>query len=70
MMQTTNNAAYVFFAIFCAMAYVFTFYCVPETRGRTLEEMDQVFGDRTASADQERKNRILDEVRGVKKSEA
>ncbi|ROW00671.1 hypothetical protein VSDG_03227 [Cytospora chrysosperma] len=68
MMQNTNNGTYVFFAIFCGLAYVFTFYCVPETRGRTLEEMDQFFGDRTASADLERKMRVLEEVRGVKKS--
>lgn len=68
MMQTTTNGTYVFFAIFCGLAYVFTFYCVPETRGRTLEELDQVFGDRTASADLERKMRVLEEVRGVKKS--
>lgn len=68
MMQTTTNATYIFFAIFCGLAYVFTYYCVPETSGRTLEEMDQVFGDRTGSADLQRKFRVLDEVRGVKKS--
>ncbi|ROV97115.1 hypothetical protein VMCG_07529 [Cytospora schulzeri] len=65
---TTNNGTYAFFAIFCGLSYVFTFYCVPETSGRTLEEMDQVFGDRTATADLERKICVLEEVRGVKKS--
>lgn len=68
LVQTTDIGAYVYFAAFCGMAYAFTFYCVPETSGRSLEEMDQVFGDRTASDDLERKSRVLDEVRGVKKS--
>ncbi|KUI74008.1 Sugar transport protein 7 [Cytospora mali] len=68
LVQTTNYGTYIFFAAFCGLAYIFTFYCVPETKGRSLEEMDQVFGDRTASGDMERKCRVLEEVRGVKKS--
>lgn len=63
LIQTTTSGTYIFFAIFCAIAYVFTFYCVPETRGLTVEEVDQVFRDSTGAADQDRKRRVLEEVR-------
>ena len=33
--------AYTFFAIFCLLSLIWTFYFVPETKGRTLEAMDQ-----------------------------
>ena len=40
---------YVFFACFCFLAAVFSFFFVPETSGRTLEQMDQVFGDNSGA---------------------
>lgn len=46
------------------------FLCVPETSGRSLEEMDEVFGDGTAAADGERKQLVLQQVRQEKKKGA
>ena len=37
----TGFGAYTFFAIFCFLSLIWTFYFVPETKGRTLEAMDQ-----------------------------
>ncbi|KAK9459668.1 general substrate transporter [Lipomyces oligophaga] len=37
---------YIIFAFMCAVAAVFTIYVVPETKGKTLEEMDIVFQTR------------------------
>ena len=37
---------------------MFTFFCVPETAGKTLEEMDQVFKDVSSEAEEARKMRI------------
>ncbi|KAI8653962.1 hypothetical protein LRP88_01999 [Fusarium phalaenopsidis] len=61
LIQETGFGAYVFFAVFCMLSFVWTYFCVPETNGKTLEEMDEVFHDRTGTADVERKARILDE---------
>ncbi len=37
----TGFGAYTFFAIFCLLSLIWTFYFIPETKGRTLEAMDQ-----------------------------
>ncbi|KAL5425438.1 hypothetical protein PMIN07_011719 [Paraphaeosphaeria minitans] len=58
LVQNTGYGAYTFFAVFCALAFVFTFFCVPETMGRTLEQMDAVFGDVSSEAEEARKVRI------------
>lgn len=49
---------------------MFVFLCVPETSGRSLEEMDEVFGDSTAAVDGERKQLVLQQVRQEKKAGA
>ncbi|KAI8652476.1 MFS domain-containing protein [Fusarium keratoplasticum] len=61
LIQETGFGAYVFFAVFCLLSFVWTYLCVPETNGKTLEEMDEVFHDRTGTPDVERKARILDQ---------
>lgn len=65
--NASDYAAYTFFAIFCIGAFIFTFVCVPETSGRSLEDMDAVFGDHTAIEDGERKMLVLEQVRQEKK---
>lgn len=45
LVQNTKFGAYAFFAVFCLLSLVWTYFFVPETRGRTLEEMDSVFQD-------------------------
>jgi hypothetical protein len=35
--------AFVFFVAWCIIAFVYTVFCVPETRGLSLDEMDAVF---------------------------
>lgn len=49
---------------FHAMSLIYDFFQVPETKGLTLEEMDEVFGDREglAVADQQRQNEIVDRI--------
>ena len=32
---------YTFFAIFCLLSLIWTFYFIPETKGKSLEGMDQ-----------------------------
>ena len=62
LVQNTGYGAYTFFAVFCLLAFVFTFFCVPETMGRTLEQMDAVFGDISSEAEEARKVRIEQQI--------
>lgn len=57
MLDRLGWGTYLFFAAFCLLALGFTYFFVPETRGRSLEDMDRVFGD--VAAHQE-KRRLFD----------
>lgn len=57
-MQNTNFGAYIFFAVFCVLSGIWTFFCVPETNGRTLEQMDHVFKDVRGEEEMARRARI------------
>ncbi|KAF4918746.1 MFS glucose transporter mfs1 [Colletotrichum viniferum] len=59
LIKGTGFGTYVFFATFCLGSLLWTYFCVPETNGRTLEEMDKVFHDRTGASDIEKKHQIL-----------
>ncbi|KAK5082619.1 hypothetical protein LTR70_007537 [Exophiala xenobiotica] len=62
MIQNIGFGTYVFFAIFCALALVWVYFLVPETNGRTLEQMDHVFKDKTTEEEMERRRRIEAEM--------
>jgi hypothetical protein len=61
--NTRGFGVYTFFAVFCALRFVWAWFCVPETKGRTLEDMDRVFGDRAAVADKATRREILQEMK-------
>lgn len=61
--NTRGFGAYTFFAVFCLLALVWSFFIVPETAGRSLEDMDRVFNDMTGAEDEIRKRQILGELR-------
>ncbi|KAK8186318.1 putative MFS monosaccharide transporter [Phyllosticta citribraziliensis] len=58
LVQNTGFGAYTFFAIFCLLALVWTFFFVPETNGRSLEQMDQVFKDLSSEEEDAKRARI------------
>lgn len=58
LIQNTGYGTYVFFCAFSILAAVWVWVFVPETNGRTLEEMDHVFRDNTGEAEQARRSRI------------
>jgi hypothetical protein len=60
--QNTGYGAYTFFAVFCLLAFIFTFFCVPETAGKTLEQMDEVFHDVSSDAEEQKKARIMQDI--------
>ncbi|KAI8305142.1 MFS glucose transporter mfs1 [Colletotrichum sp. SAR11_240] len=57
MLEKIGYGTYFFFAAFALIAFIMTYFFVPETRGKSLEEMDLVFGDTAAH---EEKTRLLE----------
>ncbi|KAK3713190.1 hypothetical protein LTR37_008623 [Vermiconidia calcicola] len=53
MIAQAGFGTYVFFACFCFLSGVWALLLVPETKGRTLEELDEVFGDGSAREEHE-----------------
>ncbi|KAI5273173.1 hexose carrier protein [Aureobasidium subglaciale] len=53
MIENIGFGTYVFFAAFCFLAGVWAYFLVPETRGRTLEQMDEAFGDTSGQEEKE-----------------
>ncbi|KAF2108571.1 quinate permease [Lophiotrema nucula] len=51
MLEAWAWGTYIFFAVFLAAGIVWVHFCLPETKGVTLEEMDRVFGSRTGEQD-------------------
>jgi hypothetical protein len=42
---------YIFFAVFLAAGFAWVWIYLPETKNRTLEEMDRVFGSHSSEED-------------------
>jgi hypothetical protein len=62
MLQALRFGTYIFFASFCLLMFLWVWFLVPETRYKTLEEMDLVFGDNLGQVDQERMREIMSEI--------
>ncbi|CZS75096.1 unnamed protein product [Fusarium graminearum] len=48
MIESIGFGVYIFFGSWCFLAAVWAFFLVPETKGKTLEQIDEVFNDHTA----------------------
>jgi hypothetical protein len=61
--ESSAYGAFIFFGCVTVVGIVYVTFMVPETKGRTLEEMDELFGTSgMAAADAERKHRIESEI--------
>ncbi|KAL2845479.1 general substrate transporter [Aspergillus pseudoustus] len=65
MLESITWGTYIFFAAFCLLALAFTFFYIPETRGKTLEDMDLIFGDTAAHEEKKRIKHIEAQLRGT-----
>ncbi|ODH48409.1 hypothetical protein GX48_05501 [Paracoccidioides brasiliensis] len=65
MLECITWGVYIFFAANCLLGLLFAFFFIPETRGKTLEDMDLVFGDAAAHEEQRRIMQIEAELRGT-----
>ncbi|KAL1591353.1 hypothetical protein SLS60_012052 [Paraconiothyrium brasiliense] len=53
MLDSIKYGTFVFFACMCFLAVIWAFLLVPETKGKTLEEMDEMWGDNSAQEEKE-----------------
>ncbi|KAL1875723.1 hypothetical protein VTK73DRAFT_9912 [Phialemonium thermophilum] len=53
MLANIGYKAYIFFAIMCGLAGVWAMCLVPETMGKTLEDLDVLFGDTSGQSEKE-----------------
>jgi hypothetical protein len=60
--QIPSGGTYFFFAGFAVLAFLTTLLFYPETKGRTLEEMDAAFGDNASDKEREHMERICREL--------
>jgi sugar porter (SP) family MFS transporter len=64
MLNTIKWGTYIFFAAFCLLAFGFTYFFIPETRGKSLEDMDIAFGDTAAHEEKARLYQIALQLQG------
>lgn len=64
MIDALKFGAYIFFGLICVISAAYVWYLVPETKDRTLEEMDELFKDESGQGkrDLERMHRIWSEL--------
>ncbi|KAF4984910.1 hypothetical protein FDECE_16990 [Fusarium decemcellulare] len=53
MIEDIGFGVYIFFGSWCFLAGVWAFFLVPETKGKTLEQMDEIFGDHAGQEEME-----------------
>lgn len=53
MIESTGFGTYVFFGAWCFLAVIWAYLLVPETKGKTLEQIDEVFRDNSGQEEQE-----------------
>ncbi|RSH92685.1 hypothetical protein EHS25_008130 [Saitozyma podzolica] len=64
MIQGARYGTFIFFGSFATLAGVWTWFFVPETKGRTLEQMDEVFHGHVAHEELAAKRQIMEIVCG------
>lgn len=72
MLEDIGFGTYIFFGAWCYLAGVWAYFLVPETKGKTLEQMDEVFGDHAAQEEKEimkaqMMSHARQDVQGIKK---
>lgn len=62
MLKAWAWGTYIFFAVFLTAGIFWVWFCLPETKGATLEEMDRVFKSHTGERDEQLLNEAKQEV--------
>lgn len=59
MMDSIGYGTFLFFASVATLAQVWVFFCVPETKGLTLEEMDKLFHSHSSVEDAQNVEQLI-----------
>jgi hypothetical protein len=54
MLRSITFGTFYFFLVFCLILIVWVYFCVPETKGLRIEEMDKIFGGNQGAEDMAR----------------
>ncbi|KAJ5890729.1 uncharacterized protein N7473_006957 [Penicillium subrubescens] len=65
MMENITYGTYIFFAAMCFLAGIWAYFLVPETSGKTLEELDEVFGD---TSGQEERDLVAEAMQATRRA--
>ncbi|OBT53143.1 hypothetical protein VE04_08078 [Pseudogymnoascus sp. 24MN13] len=70
LVQNTEWGAYLFFAIFCVLSGIWAFFFVRETNGKTLEEVDGVFGDSASDEEADSVRSRIEDILRIRDGDA
>ena len=62
MLKGIDWGTYIFFSFWCLAGAGFLWFFIPETSGKTLEEMDAAFGSHSSQEDMDELGRIQQEI--------
>lgn len=62
MFKTIRWKTYIVFMCFCIVGLLYSIFILPELKGKSLEDIDRVFGDKSGAEDQRRRERIAQQI--------
>lgn len=63
--KASDYGTFIFFGCITTLAVLYVIFLVPETKGRTLEEMDEIFGSHGVAAEDEALKRRIEHDIGL-----
>lgn len=63
--KATDYGTFIFFGCITTLSVLYVIFLVPETKGRTLEEMDEIFGSQGVAAEDEALKRQIEHGIGL-----
>ena len=63
--KASDYGTFIFFGCVTTLAVLYVIFLVPETKGRTLEEMDEIFGSHGVAAEDEALKRRIERDIGL-----
>ncbi|RHZ65424.1 hypothetical protein CDV55_106902 [Aspergillus turcosus] len=61
----SNYGTFIFFGVVTTIGVLYVWFLVPETKGRTLEEMDELFGSGSVAVEDEAPKRRIEREIGL-----
>lgn len=65
MLQSIRYGTFIFFGAFAVLSGIWAWFLCPETKGLTLEAVDQLFHNRTAHEELKQKHDIISRMIGM-----